>query len=76
MIKMLAVALVVLGFVALVQGGFAYSQQTTIVEIGGIRATATQHRTLPISVTAGAIALLGGAALLAMPGIRRRDAVI
>jgi hypothetical protein len=74
--KMLAVALVALGCIALVQGGFAYNHQTTIVDIGGIRATATQHRTLPVSAVAGAIALLGGIVLLTMPQLRRRGAEI
>jgi drug/metabolite transporter (DMT)-like permease len=69
-IKVLAVALVVLGLVALVQGGFAYNQQTTVLDVGGIKATATQHRTLPIAPIAGALALLGGAVLLVMPRMR------
>lgn len=71
MIKVLAVALVVLGLVALVQGGFAFNRQTTVLDIGGIKATATDRRTVPIAPVAGAIAVLGGVMLLVMPRMRR-----
>lgn len=71
MIKVLAVALVVLGLIALVQGGFAYNRQTTVLDIGGIKATATERRAVPIAPVAGAIALLGGVMLLVMPRMRR-----
>jgi hypothetical protein len=65
--KIIGVALVILGIVALVLGGIGYNRQTTILEVGGIKATATEHKTLPIAPVAGGIALIGGIVLLVAP---------
>jgi hypothetical protein len=65
--KLLGVALVILGIIALIYGGIGYNRQTTILEVGGIKATATEHKTIPIAPIAGAIALIGGIALLVVP---------
>lgn len=69
--KIVGVALVILGIVALVYGGIGYTRQTTILEVGGIKATATEHKTIPIASVAGAIALIGGIVLLVAPRLRR-----
>ena len=69
--KIVGIALVILGIVALVYGGIGYNRQTTILDVGGIKATATEHKTLPITPVAGAIALVGGIALLVVPRLRR-----
>ena len=62
--KILAVALVLLGIIALFYGGMGFNRQTTIMDVGGIKATATEHKGIPLAPFAGAIALLGGIALL------------
>jgi membrane-bound ClpP family serine protease len=69
--KILGIALVILGIVALVYGGIGYNRQTTILNVGGIKATATEHKTIPIAPITGAIALVGGIVLLAAPRFRR-----
>jgi hypothetical protein len=51
--KIIGVALVILGIVGLVFGGIGYNRQTTILEVGGIKATATEHKTIPIGPIAG-----------------------
>ena len=68
--KILAIALIVLGIVGLVYGGIGYNRQRTILDVGGIKATATEHRTIPIAPIAGGLALAGGIVLLM--GSRRR----
>ena len=68
--KLIGVALVVLGIVALVYGGIGYSREKTVVDFGGIKATATEHKTIPIAPIVGAISIIGGIAILA--GARRR----
>lgn len=62
--KMVGIALVILGIVALVAGGLGYDRQRTVLEVGGLKATATEHRTIPYSPIIGAIALVGGIVLL------------
>lgn len=69
--KILGVALVILGIVALVYGGIGYNRQTTILDVGGIKATATEHKTIPIAPVVGALALVGGIVLLVAPRFRR-----
>jgi hypothetical protein len=63
-VKILAVVLVVLGIVALIYGGVGYNREKTVIDIAGIKATATEHKSIPVSPIAGAIAVLGGVALL------------
>ena len=69
--KLVGVALVILGIVALVYGGVGYNRQTTILDVGGIKATAMEHKTIPIAPVAGGIALVGGIVLLVAPRTRR-----
>ena len=68
--KLLAVALVVLGLVALIYGGVSYSRQKTVIEVAGLKATTTERRTIPLPPIVGAVALAGGVALLVI-GKRR-----
>jgi len=69
--KVVAVALVILGVIALFYGGFGYDRHATILDAGGIQATTTEHKTFPIAPLAGVLALIGGAALLVFPRLRR-----
>ena len=62
--KLLGMALVILGIVVLVAGGFGYDRQRTVLEVGGLKATATEHNTIPYAPIVGGIAILGGIALL------------
>ena len=61
--KLFAIALMALGVVGLIYGGIGYNKQTTILDVGGIKATATEHKNLPIAPIVGVLALIGGAAL-------------
>jgi hypothetical protein len=70
--KLLAFGLVILGVVALIYGGIGYSHEKTVLEVAGIKATATEHKTVPLPPVAGAVALVGGLALLLVD--RRRAA--
>jgi hypothetical protein len=62
--KRLGIALVILGVVALIYGLIGYNRQTTVIDVGGIKATATEHKTIPMAPIVGVISLIGGAALL------------
>jgi len=62
--KLTGIGLVILGIVGLIYGGIGYDRQTTVLEVGGIKATATEHKTIPIAPIVGAISLIGGIALL------------
>jgi hypothetical protein len=62
--KPIAVLLVTLGIVGLIFGGIAYNRQTTIFDVGGVKATATEHETIPIAPILGMTSLGIGIALL------------
>ena len=61
--KIIGIALIILGIVSLVYGGIHYKDQKTVLEVGDFKATATEQKTLPISPIVGVIALIGGIAL-------------
>jgi len=63
--------LVVIGLVSLLWGGFRWTQQKTVVDIGPIEAKTQEHKTLPIPPVVGALALIGGIVVLVVPSRRR-----
>jgi hypothetical protein len=68
--KLIGFALVLLG-AALLYGGLGYNRQTTILEVGGIKATATEHKSIPYAPLTGGIVLAAGIAVLLVPRMRR-----
>lgn len=65
------IALVVIGLVSLLLGGFRWTQEKTVVDVGPLKATTTEHKTLPIPPIVGGLALAGGIVLLVIPSKRR-----
>ena len=63
--------LVVIGLVSLLWGGFRWTKQKTVVDIGPIEAKTQEHKTLPIPPVVGALALIGGIVVLVVPTRRR-----
>ena len=68
--KIFGLALLLFGIIALVYGGIGYNRRTTILDVGGIKATATEHKSIPVAPIVGGVALIGGIMLLGLP--RRR----
>ena len=65
---MLGVILIVLGIVGLAWGGFTYTTKETVLDIGPIEATRNETHNFPLPPIAGAMALIGGIALLVLGG--------
>ena len=68
--KRVGVVLVLLGVLAFIFGGIRYSREKTVLDLGPIQATATEHHEIPISPIVGAVALIGGLLMLLAP-VRR-----
>ena len=62
--KPFGLVLAILGGLALIFGGINYSRQKTILDVGPFKATATEHKSLPLSPIVGGLALAGGLVLL------------
>ena len=65
MTRTVGVILIVLGLLGLAWGGFNYTTREKLVDIGPIHATREQTHSVPVPPIAGALALVGGIALLA-----------
>ena len=62
--KTIGMILIALGLFGLAWGGFTYTTRETVVDIGPIHATLEKTRDVPVPPIAGALALIGGIALL------------
>jgi hypothetical protein len=62
--RVLAILLIGLGIIAFAYQGISYRTQESVVDLGPIHVTAEKSHTLPLPPAAGALALLGGIALL------------
>jgi hypothetical protein len=60
----LGIVLIVLGLVGLVWGGFSYTTNEKVVDIGPIHATRERTHNVPLAPIGGALALVGGVVLL------------
>lgn len=68
MTKTVGIILIVLGLLGLAWGGFTYTTTEKIVDIGPIHATREKEHNIPLPPIAGAVALIGGVALLVTGG--------
>ena len=67
-IKMIAVALIVAGVLALVYGGFSYTKDTTAVKLGLLELSVKENKSVNIPVWAGVAAVVAGGLMLLMGG--------
>lgn len=61
---LLGIILIVVGIVAFAYQGITYRTREKVVDLGPVHMTAERTRTLPLPPIVGAIALVGGIALL------------
>jgi hypothetical protein len=66
--KLLAIALIVVGVLALAYGGISYTHQTKDVDLGPIQVSHTSHDTVPLPPIVGGLCLAAGIAVLVLGG--------
>ena len=64
MTKVIGIVLIVVGLVGLASGGLTYTTRESVVDIGPIHASREKSHNIPLPPIAGAVALIGGIALL------------
>jgi hypothetical protein len=69
--RIAGIILIVIGLVGLLWGGFSWTDEKTVVDIGPIEARAKEQKTIPVPPIVGGIALVAGIVLLVVPGRRR-----
>ena len=62
--RIVAIVLIALGALALIYGGFSYTQDKTVAKIGPIELSAKETRTVPIPLWAGIAGIVIGGVLL------------
>jgi hypothetical protein len=62
--KALGIVLIVVGLIGLAWGGFSYTTRERVADIGPIHASRDKTHSVPLPPIAGALALVGGVALL------------
>ena len=62
--NLIAVALIVLGLAGLLYGGFTYTREKKVVDLGPVEVTRQEHERLPISPIVGGPILISGVWLL------------
>ena len=69
-IRIVALALLVAGVLALAYGGFSYAKDTTAVKLGPVELSVKEKQSVNIPIWAGAGAVVVGALMLVMGGRR------
>jgi uncharacterized membrane protein HdeD (DUF308 family) len=70
--KIVGVILIILGVIALVYGGISYTREETVLDVGPLEARTRTRETIPLPPVLGALALVGGIALMIADSRRRR----
>jgi uncharacterized membrane protein HdeD (DUF308 family) len=70
MVKVIGIALIVLGVIALVYQGITYTTKEKVLDIGPFKAEVEKQRTIPLPPVLGVVALVGGIVLLVAAGRR------
>ena len=63
---LLGLILIVVGVVAIAYQGITYTTRENVVDIGPLHVTAEKTKTIPLAPIVGAVAIVGGIALLVM----------
>ena len=62
--QVIGILLIVVGLVSLVMGGFSWTREKKVIDIGPIEATTRERESLPIPPIVGGLILAAGVVLL------------
>jgi uncharacterized membrane protein YidH (DUF202 family) len=61
---LIAVVLIAVGLVGLLYGGFTYTREKKLVDIGSVQVTRQEHNRIPLSPVVGGVIVVAGVWLL------------
>jgi hypothetical protein len=64
MMKIAGILLIIFGVAALIYGGFTYTSQKKVLDIGDIHVNRSENHTLPLPPILGIVAIAGGAGMI------------
>jgi uncharacterized membrane protein YidH (DUF202 family) len=64
--KVLGIVLIVLGVLGLAYGGFSYTREKKVVDLGPLQASTRTHETVPVPPLVSGAVLAGGIVLLVL----------
>ena len=67
-VKLVAIALIVVGALGLAYGGFSYTKDTTVVKLGPLELSAKEKQTVNVPMWAGIGAIVVGGLILVLAG--------
>ena len=67
-VKLVAIALIVVGVLGLAYGGFSYTKDTTVVKLGPLEISAKEKQVVNVPMWAGIGAIVAGGLLLVLGG--------
>ena len=70
-LRIVGLALIVVGIVALLWGGVFWTRNRTVIDAGPVQVKAQEHRGVALPPIVGVGALVAGIALLVIPSRRR-----
>ena len=69
--RIAGIVLIVVGLVGLMLGGFSWTREKTVVDLGPIQAQTKERHTLPIPPLVSGVAIVAGVVLLVIPSRRK-----
>jgi len=69
--RIAGIALIVLGVLALAYGGFSYTREKKVIDLGPLQASTRTRETVPIPPLIGVAAVAGGIAMVIVSARRR-----
>jgi uncharacterized membrane protein YidH (DUF202 family) len=69
--RIIGIVLIVIGLTGVLWGGFSWTREKKVLDIGPLEAHTRERQTLPISPVIGGVLLVSGVLLVIVPDRRR-----